>query len=318
MNSGAWAIQPPRNPEFVGAFYWAEGLAAGEGVFALAAQAEVDVAAGAGLAVGELGHEGDGDAGLIGDLLEALLEEDVIVGHLEDGVVADVDLVLAEAPFALGVFDDDAGGFEVAADGGGVELFAGALKNVVVLQIPAQGLAIALFGGIAEGLAEGVVFELGGGHGVETEGCGAGDLALEDGARGDGHVVEIAVDEGGFVLPAQAAGGAHFGDEEEVAVAELPVGELVAGDGLHFGVGGEQVVAGVGAVGGDFVEEVLGVEALAHEAAVVIGEGGDDGIDGSFANQFFQVRRARWRRPHQVVPPHAGGVGANSRPASQR
>ena len=42
---------------------------------------------------------------------------------------------------------------------------------------------------------------------------------------------------------------------------------------------GEQIVAGVGAVAEGLVDEEPGVEPLAHVAAVVVGEGDDDGVD---------------------------------------
>jgi hypothetical protein len=57
---------------------------------------------------------------------------------------------------------------------------------------------------------------------------------------------------------------------------------------LHFGVGGEEVVAGVGAVGGDVIEEEGGVEAFAHESTVVIGEGGDDGFNGTGVDELSE------------------------------
>jgi hypothetical protein len=64
-----------------------------------------------------------------------------------------------------------------------------------------------------------------------------------------------------------------------VAVAELPVGEGVARHRLHLHVDGEEIVAGVAARACDLVHEHLGVEALAHEAAVVVGEARDHGLD---------------------------------------
>jgi len=214
----------------------------------------------------------------------------VVVGHREDVGVADVDFVLAEAPFAFGVFDGDAGQAEVPADGGGEELFSAALKEVVVFEVPAEGVEflVVLFVGGAVGLAVGEVFEFGGGQGVVAEAGGGGDLFFEDGAGGDGDVVDIAVDEGGLGLPGGEAEGGEVGEEVEVAVAEFPVGEAVAGDGLHFGVGGEEVVAGVGAMGGDVIEEEGGVEAFAHESAVVIGEGGDDGFNGTGVDELLE------------------------------
>ena len=126
-------------------------------------------------------------------------------------------------------------------------------------------------------------------------------------------MIDVAVDEGGAFLPTEAAEGGHVGDEVEVAVAEFPVGELVAGDGVHFGVGGEQVVAGVGAVAGDVVEEEPGVEALAHEAAVVIGEGGDDGVDVTGFGEAFEISWCEMGGFHELR--RDGGDIANSKRA---
>ena len=91
--------------------------------------------------------------------------------------------------------------------------------------------------------------------------------------------MDVAEDEGGAVEPGCLAEGGHVGGHVEVAVAELPVGVLVAGDGVHLHVDGEEVVAGVGAGGRDLVEEEAGVEALAVKAAVEVGEGEGDGVD---------------------------------------
>jgi hypothetical protein len=74
----------------------AEEVAEGVGVHVgELAQAEMEMATGTGLAVVGLGHEGDADAALFGDLFEALFEQDVVVGHRQDVGVADVDFVLA-------------------------------------------------------------------------------------------------------------------------------------------------------------------------------------------------------------------------------
>jgi hypothetical protein len=65
----------------------------------------------------------------------------------------------------------------------------------------------------------------------------------------------------------------------EVAVAALPRGHLVAADRVHLDVDGEQVVAGLGAVLGDHVEEVARGQPLALQAALHVAEREQDGVD---------------------------------------
>ena len=54
----------------------------------------------------------------IGDFLQALLEDDVAVGHLQRVGVADVQLVLPESPFAFRALDRHAGVLQMAAHRG--------------------------------------------------------------------------------------------------------------------------------------------------------------------------------------------------------
>ena len=76
---------------------------------------------------------------LLGDFLQALLVDHVAVGHLQRLGVADVQLVLAEAPLAFRVLDRDAGRLEMPAHRRREGLRARALEDVVVLEIPAGG-----------------------------------------------------------------------------------------------------------------------------------------------------------------------------------
>ena len=62
------------------------------------------------------------------------------VGHLERVGIADVDLLLARPPFALGVLDRDAGALQALADGAHHALLLGGLQDVVVLDVAAGGL----------------------------------------------------------------------------------------------------------------------------------------------------------------------------------
>ena len=75
----------------------------------------------------------------------------------------------------------------------------------------------------------------------------------------------------------------------EIAIAEFPVGELIAGHGLHFHIGGQEVVTTMGAVLDSLVYKKLRVEALAYQAAVVVGKGHDDSLDRFAGYLVFQL-----------------------------
>jgi hypothetical protein len=241
--------------------------------------------------------EGHREALRLGDLLQALLEHHVAVGHVERFGVAHVELVLALAPLALGGLHRHAGELEVAARRAVEALGARALQHVVVLEVPAGGLEVAevLLRGLAEAGPEQVVLELGAGIAGVAELLRRIDLAAQDRARRDRHVVvrllalHVAQHERGLLQPAGDAQRGEVDHHVHVAVAELPVGERVAGDRLHLHVDGEQVVAGVAAVLGDLLDEHLGVEALAHQAAVVVGEAGDHGLDFALRHHALQL-----------------------------
>lgn len=83
----------------------------------------------------------------------------------------------------------------------------------------------------------------------------------------------------------------------EVAVTEFPVRIGVAGDRLHLHVGGEEIVAAVGAVFGNLFEEEAGVDALPKELALVVGEAHDDGVDRVGRHGFgqrFDGQHSNW------------------------
>src|SRR5581483_11875389 len=105
-------------------------------------------------------------AGAVGLLLQALLVDRVAVGHLEDRCVPDVQLVLAAPPLALRALDRYARTVEVAAHGGVEVLGAGALQQLVVLEVPARRFRVgeATAGRVAVRGAEQVVLELGARH----------------------------------------------------------------------------------------------------------------------------------------------------------
>ena len=73
---------------------------------------------------------------------------------------------------------------------------------------------------------------------------------------------------------------ARSGCELEVAVAALPARHRVAGHRVHLHVEREQVVAALDPVAGvDSSRKNSASSALAHQAALHVGEGADDGVD---------------------------------------
>jgi hypothetical protein len=253
-----------------------------------APQRLVDVGGIAGESVVPLGHEGEGAAERPGDLLAAVLEDDVAVGHVEGLGIAHVDLFLAGAPFALGVLHRNAGAVQAVADGPHDAFFLGGLEDVIVLDVLAGRLeaAVALFAGRVIGLVEQEELELGGEERLHLHCVQALELALEHVARGmlQGRVVvmleDVAEDQRGLLQPRDAAQRRQVGLHDEVAVALLPARHLVARHRLHLDVVGQQVVAGMGLVVGG-LDEILGMEALADQPALHVRKCGDDGVDGT-------------------------------------
>ncbi len=95
--------------------------------------------------------------------------------------------------------------------------------------------------GVVIGVVEKEEFQLAGGHALGALGLQLLQLAPQHGTGGfrDRAAVvleQIAQDQGGGGLPGQDAEGGEVGLEGEIAVAGFPVGELEAGDRLHFDI----------------------------------------------------------------------------------
>ncbi len=199
------------------------------------------------------GHEGDAHVHPVGGLLHALFHEDVAIGHFENIGVSDVHLMLTATPFALRCLDGNPRPAEVAAHRPVVGFRPGSLQQVVVLDIPppCRQIVVALPGGVAIALFVHEVLEFRGGFGPVAEGGGSLDLSAKDRPWRDGNrltgafVFEIAKDDGRCRKPIRYPEGVQVRHHVEVAVAELPVGVLVAGYRFHLHVDGQQVVAGV-------------------------------------------------------------------------
>ena len=243
------------------------------------------MAAAAGEAEVPFGHEGHGLALEEGDLLDAVLVDRMAVGHLERFGVAEVELGLARAPFALGELDRDAGGVHAVADRPDQALFLGGLEDVVVLDVPAGGLELFVDLGARHivRLVEHVELELGRHVDLEALLSCAGDLALQDRARAVRHVFPMVVDdvaehERRALQPRDLAQGREVRADREIAVALVPGRGRVARHRLHVHVEREQVVAGVHLVH-HLLEEVVPGDPLADQPALHVDEAGEHGVD---------------------------------------
>ena len=83
----------------------------------------------------------------------------------------------------------------------------------------------------------------------------------------------------GRLVPRQVADRRLVDDAAHVAVALLVAGPAEPGDRRVVEVAGEEVVAVLGPLACDDVEVEVAVRALADQAALVVGEGDDDGVD---------------------------------------
>jgi len=129
-----------------------------------------------------LGHEGHRDLVEGRDLLDAILVDHVPVGHLQGFGKTQVDFLLPVAPLALAVLHRHAGPFHPVADLPVEPLGLGPLQDVVVLDVAAVRLQLAVVpaGRLLVGVFEEVELQLGTGLGIESELAGAVDLAAQD------------------------------------------------------------------------------------------------------------------------------------------
>ncbi len=258
-------------------------------------EGEVDVA-GVALALVVLGHEGERDALLGGDLLCAGLVEGVLVAGDEGLVVAEGDLVLAGVALALGGLDGEPGARHLVADAAqqGFDA-AGAEDGVVDVVLVGRGeAAVTGVPGLLVGVLEDDELQLGADLRVPAVLREAFESVAQDLAgRGDDRraVVPGEVGEGerGALVPGDPAQGGEVGAQHEVAVAALPGRHRVAVHGVHVGVDGKEVVAALGAVLQDLVAEEARGEPLALEPPLHVGEGQDDGVDLAARDEGVQL-----------------------------
>jgi hypothetical protein len=162
---------------------------------------------------------------------------------------------------------------------------------VIVFVVPSERLEVvkALLGGSLVGVAQEVELQLARHHDVESQLAGSLHLAAEHGTRGHrnqgmgGFILDIGEHQRGFLQPGDDAEGGPVRGGEVVAIARLPAHQPVTRRRPHLHIGAEQVGTEVGAVPGVLQEEVAG-HPLAHEPALKVGDGTDDGVDRAVAN----------------------------------
>ena len=253
----------------------------------------------------ELRHEGDRHVLLGGDLLGAVLVDRRGRRRRERLAVAEVDLVLAEVALALGVLDRHPGRAHLVADPADQRLDARRAEQRVVdvVEVGRLEVAVGLLPGLLVGVLEDDELELGAGVGDQPALGKPGELAAQDLARrGDdlGAVVPLQVGEQQHraLVPRDRPQRVEVGHHLEVAVAALPRRHLVAADGVHVDVDGEQVVAALGAVLEHVVEEVLGGQPLALKPPLHVGDREQHGVDRAVRDRLLQLVE---RHPRDVT-----------------
>ena len=173
--------------------------------------------------------------------------------------------MLAEVALALGVLDLHAGRLHVVADRAQQRLDARRAQQRVVdvVEVGRLEVAVGLVPRLLVRVAKHDELELGAGDRVPAALGEPRELAAQDlPRRGDDVRAVLPRDVGhehhGAGHPGQRAQRVQVGLEHEVAVAARPRRHVVALDGVHVDVDGEQVVAALGAVLGDLLDEVPG------------------------------------------------------------
>ena len=207
--------------------------------------------------------------------------------------------MLAEVALALRVLDDEVRGAHLVADAAQDRLHArGAEDRVVdVVEVGRVEVAVAAELRVAVGGLEEQQLELGRRERRPAALGQARDLRAQDLPRrgDDRRVVEplhVGEQQRRARQPGRPAQRREVGRHLEVAVAALPRAHRVAVDGVHLDVDGQQVVAGLGSVTQDGVQEVARGEALSLQASLHVGEREHHRVDLLCGDCVGEARRA--------------------------
>ena len=244
-----------------------------------------------------LGHKGHRAPLLVGHLLDPVFVDDVVVGHGQSVGEPEVDLLLPGPGFALGALDRDTRSFHPLADRAEEGLVVSRREDVVVEDVWHRGRQVdeVLGVGFGEGLFEQIELELRAEHGLEPELARPLDLRPQHLPWRRPHRLlvmpsHVTQHHRRGVEPRDRAQGVEIRHQVEVAVPGLPARHLVAGHRVHLHVHREQVVAALGRLAlVRRLDEVLGVDALAHQAALHVREGDDHRVDRTFGDLVSEV-----------------------------
>ena len=244
----------------------------------------------------EFGHEGQGFAVLVGDLLGPVLVDGVVVTGDQGIVVAKGDLLLAQVALPLHTLAVHSGTLHAEADIAQQGLHPGRRQHRVVDVVVGGRSQVAVpgFPGGAVTVVEDHELQFGTDERRQPALGEPVELGAQDGSRGDRD--RPAVGEGQVRhhqrrtrQPGQPAQGGEIRGHDHVAVAGLPAGHGVAVDGVHVDIHGQQVVAAFGAVRGDLLDEQPRRYPFPGEPALHIGEREDHGVDLAGGDELFQI-----------------------------
>lgn len=250
-----------------------------------------------------------------------MFAEDGAVGLRQRRAIGEVDLLLARPPLALAQFDGNTAALHTLPDRAQQSLLTGSLKDVVILHVSGGGIeaAIALGARRFISLAEHIELQLRAPHDGIAEFPRLLDLSLQHPARRDLDRfamrlgIEVAQHERGSRQPGDPAQRIQVRHGAHVAVARLPTGEAIAGNGVHLHVAGEEIVADVRSSVGDVLQKEMAGHALAHQAAIQVWKHGQHRVNLFVCHSFGQVvecqqagqqmRRGAMRCQGKFTPP---------------
>ena len=217
--------------------------------------------------------------------------------------------MLAEVALALRVLDRHPGRHHRVADPPDQRLDPGGAEHRVVdvVEIRRVEVRVSLLPRLLVGVAKDDELELGARHRPPAALAEPVELATKDLARGGDDVgavlpAQVRHQQHGALVPGDRAQGVEVGLHHEVAVAAFPRGHLVARDGVHVDVDGEQVVAALGAVLHHVVEEVRGGQPLALQPSLHVGDRQQHGVHGPVLDRFPELVKR-----HPIPPDIAYG-----------
>jgi len=201
----------------------------------------------------------------------------VVLGGVERRCIFDVEFFLPGFGFTLGVLHRDARTEKAVADRAQHILFLGRLQDMIVLVVAGDRLEIAeaFLADLIETFLEQEEFQFGRHDRRQPHVGQAGHLRLQHGARRMRNILvrvmilDIAHHHGCGFEPGNPAEARKIRLHHVVAIAARPARRRISLDRIHLDVGRQQVIAAMGLVIGR-IDEMLGVEALAHQPSLHI------------------------------------------------